>query len=189
MDIIVFDIETKETFEEVGGHFPERLSPSVVGLYSFNENRLLCFAEDEFTQMWPYFERAELVIGFNSNGFDLPILAKYYPPIKEIQSLDLLEEIKNSAGFRVKLDSVAEATLSKKKSGHGLEAIKMWHEGRIEELKKYCLDDVALTRDVYLYGKEKGQVLVTSFSGPQTIKVNFNPVIKARSTATLTLGL
>lgn len=187
-DIIVFDIETKETFEDIGGYFPEKLSPSLVGIYSFAKDELRGFTEDEFSELWPYFADADLIIGFNSDGFDIPILAKLYPPLKEIQSLDLLREIYVSAGHRVKLDSVAEATLGKHKTADGLEAIKMYREGRIEELRAYCLSDVAITRDVYNYGKEKGHILATSFSGPKEIKVDFNPIIIPRETTTLSLG-
>lgn len=188
-DIVVFDIETKETFDEIGGYFPEKLTPSLVGLYSFNKNELLTFTEEEFPKMWPYFEQAALIVGFNSDHFDIPILAKLHPTLKEIASLDMLTEIKNSAGHRVKLDSVAEATLGSKKSADGLEAIKMYREGRIDELRKYCAQDVAITRDVYAYGKEKGHILVTSFSGPKEVAINFNPEIKVRESSTLSLGL
>lgn len=187
-DIIVFDIETKETFDEIGGYFPDKLSPSLVGIYSFDKDELRGFTEDEFGQLWPYFDNADLIIGFNSDGFDIPILAKLYAPLRDIQSLDILTEIKNSAGHRVKLDSVAEATLGTHKTADGLEAIAMYREGRIEELRAYCLSDVAITRDVYLYGKEHGHILATSFAGPKQININFNPEIKPRAAAPLSLG-
>lgn len=187
-DIIVFDIETKESFDDIGGYFPEKLTPSLVGIYSFNNDELRSFTEEEFGQLWPYFDNADLIIGFNSDGFDIPILAKSYAPLRDIQSLDLLTEIKNSAGHRVKLDSVAEATLGTKKTADGLEAIAMFRDGRIDELRAYCLSDVAITRDVYLYGKEHGHILATSFSGPKQITINCNPEIKPRAAAPLSLG-
>ncbi|MFA5811488.1 MAG: hypothetical protein WC956_04060, partial [bacterium] len=52
------------------------------------------------------------------------------------------------------------------KSGSGLEAIRLWREGRMEELKRYCLDDVRLTRDVYEYGAAHGELFyVPKFGG------------------------
>jgi len=188
-DVIVFDIETKETFEDVGGYNPEKLTPSVVGIYSFDKDELRCFEESEFGQMWPYFDHAGLVVGFNSDHFDIPILAKLYPPLKNIQSLDMLVEIKNSAGHRVKLDSVAEATLNTNKTADGLEAIKMYREGRIAELKDYCLADVAITRDVYKFGRDNGYLLATSFSGPKKIAINFNRELVVTDSRPLSLGL
>ncbi len=188
-DIIVFDIETKETFDEVGGYHPQKLTPSVVGLYSFDKDELRCFEESEFGQMWPYFDNAGLIVGFNSDHFDIPILAKLYPPLKDIQSLDMLAEIKNSAGHRVKLDSVAEATLGSNKTADGLEAINMFREGRIQELKDYCNTDVAITRDIYKFGLENRYILVTSFSGPKKIPINFKRETKVNDARPLSLGL
>lgn len=187
-DIIVFDIETKESFDDVGGWYPERLNPSLVGIYSFDKDELRSFAEDEFSELWPILNQASLLVGFNSEGFDIPVLKKLYPPLAEIQSLDMLRVIKESAGFRVKLDSLAQATLGTAKSADGLEAIKMFREGRLDELRSYCLKDVEITRDVYLYGKKHGHVIATSLRGPQQIEVDFNPVITEPASQTLSLG-
>lgn len=188
-DIIVFDIETKETFDEVGGYFPQKLSPSLVGVYSFNKDELKSFTEEEFGQLWPYFDDAALLVGFNSDHFDIPILAKYYAPLKDIPSLDMLAVIKDSAGHRVKLDSLAEATLNSHKTADGLEAIKMWQEGRLDDLRSYCLADVAITRDIYNFGKQNGFVMATSFNGPKKIAVNFNRELEASDSRPLSLGI
>lgn len=188
-DIVVFDIETKESFDDVGGWYPERLNPSLVGVYSFQKDQFIGFTEDEFDRLWPIFNEADLIIGFNSEGFDIPVLKKLYPPLAEIQSLDMLRVIKDSAGFRVKLDSLAAGTLGTKKSADGLEAIKMYREGRLEELRSYCLKDVEITRDVYLYGKEHGHVKAASLMGEQVITVDFNPAITPKEAQVLSLGL
>ena len=52
-------------------------------------------------------------------------------------------------GKRVRLDQVAEATLGKKKSGHGLQAVTWWKQGEIEKIRQYCLDDVRITKEIY----------------------------------------
>jgi hypothetical protein len=76
-----------------------------------------------------------------------------------------MEDLERMLGHRVSLDSCAEATLGQKKSGHGLEAIQWYRQGKFELLTKYCLDDVRLTRDLYLYGKEHGQIFFISKDG------------------------
>ena len=58
-------------------------------------------------------------------------------------------EIEKRIGFRVKLDSVAQATLGIGKSGDGLQAVEFWRKGEIDKLREYCLQDVRVTRDVY----------------------------------------
>ena len=72
--------------------------------------------------------------------------------------MDLLKEIQKSAGRRMKLDQVAEGTLGIKKSGHGLDAIRWWKDGEIDKVKKYCLDDVLITKDIYEYALKNSKI-------------------------------
>ncbi len=51
----------------------------------------------------------------------------------------------------MKLDQIAQGTFNIDKSGNGLEAIVWWRQGDIDSLRKYCLDDVKITKDVYEY--------------------------------------
>lgn len=158
MKKVVFDIETSNIFSDVGKNDPALLDVSVVGIYDYDTDKYHAFEKEEFGQLWPILEKADLLIGFNSEHFDLPLLNKYYAgDLAKIQHLDILKEIKNSFGRRMKLDQIAEATLGIKKSGHGLEAVEWWRKGEKEKVKKYCLDDVRITKDVFEYAlKNKG---------------------------------
>ena len=51
----------------------------------------------------------------------------------------------------MKLDQIAEGTLGQNKIGKGMEATEWWKKGEIEKVRKYCLDDVRLTKEVYDY--------------------------------------
>jgi DEAD/DEAH box helicase domain-containing protein len=96
-----------------------------------------------------------MLVGYNSDHFDIPLLNKYYNgDLNSIKSLDLLVEIRKSLGRRVSLDQVAEGTLGRKKTGHGLQAIQWWKQGDIESIRKYCLEDVRITKDIYDYALE-----------------------------------
>ena len=109
--------------------------------------------------MWPVIERADILIGFNSDHFDIPLLNKYYSgDLTRIKSLDLLAEIKKSLGRRVSLDQVAEGTLGRGKSGSGLQAIEWWKKGDIDNLRRYCLDDVKITKEIYDYARENQKI-------------------------------
>jgi DEAD/DEAH box helicase domain-containing protein len=152
MKKIVFDIETKNTFAQVGSRDPAALDLSVVSIYEYDKDKYSSFLEGSLTKLWPILEDADLLIGFNSNYFDIPVLDKYYPgDLKKIRSLDLLEEIKKSLGKRVGLDAVASATLGHSKSADGLQAVSWWAEGKIDEIIKYCEQDVRVTKEVYDY--------------------------------------
>lgn len=149
---IIFDIETKNTFQDIGKSDPVFLDLSVVCVYNSETDKYKTYTQEELPALWPLLEKADMLIGYNSDHFDIPILNKYYPgDLTQIKSLDLLKEIKKSIGRRLKLDSIAEGTLGKKKTGHGLEAVAWWKAGEIEKIKKYCKEDVKITKELYDY--------------------------------------
>lgn len=156
---LAFDIETKNTFQEAGSNNPADLDASVVCVYDYETDQYGSYLEKDFKDIWPIIEKADMLIGFNSDHFDIPLLNKYYPgDLTKIKSLDLLKEIKDSLGRRIKLDTVAEATLGKKKIGHGLEAITWWKNGEIDKIIKYCLEDVKITKEIYDYALKNGSL-------------------------------
>jgi DEAD/DEAH box helicase domain-containing protein len=157
MRYIIFDIETQNTFNDIGKNEPALLDISVVSAYDSEEKKYYTVDIDELDTIWPVFERADALVGYNSNHFDIPILDKYYPgSLMEIKSIDILEDIKKSLGRRLKLDSVAEATLNTKKSGHGLQAITWWKQGELGKIKQYCEDDVKITKNLFFYIQKHG---------------------------------
>lgn len=160
MNYVVFDIETRNIFQDVGRADPSLLDISVVGVYDFSTDQYTSYVQEEFKRMWPIFERADMLIGYNSDHFDIPLLDKYYPgDLTRIKSLDLLKEIRESLGRRVRLDQVAEGTLGKRKNGHGLEAVEWWKKGEIDKIRKYCLMDVRITKEVYEYALQNNKLL------------------------------
>ncbi|MFA6270329.1 MAG: ribonuclease H-like domain-containing protein [Candidatus Paceibacterota bacterium] len=162
---IVFDIETSNIFQEVGSNNPADLNISVVGVYEYEGDKYSAFVQEEFGELWKIIENTDVFITFNGDHFDIPLLNKYYPgDLLKIKSLDLLKEMQKSAGRRMKLDQIAEGTLGTNKSGHGLDAVKWWRDGEVEKVKKYCLDDVRITKDVYEYAL-KNQKLIFKEGG------------------------
>lgn len=163
---VVLDIETQNSFQEVGEYDPALLKISLIGCYFYETNTYEAFLEADFPKLWPRLERAERIIGFNTLGFDLPVMAKYYAgDLLKIPQLDIMKELQSELGFRVKLDSVAEGTLGTGKSGNGLQAIEWWKKGEIEKIKEYCLMDVKVTKDVYEFGKQNGFVQIPDRNG------------------------
>lgn len=163
---VVFDIETQKTFDEVGGvNNREQLGVSYVGVYSYTTGKMHGFLEQDL----PLLEKILLkekptLIGFNSIHFDVPVLQPYFKRLKlaELPQIDLLKDIQDVLGHRLKLESVAQATILAGKSGSGLDAIRWYREGNFESLAKYCLDDVAVTRDVYEFGIRHGKIYYSS---------------------------
>lgn len=172
-DKLVFDIETKNTFDDVGGQQNLKdLDASVVGVYSYTDDAYTCFEEREFPKLGELFRRAHLLVGFSSKRFDLPILEKYFNfSLSSITHFDILEAIEKSFGRRVGLGFLAEANLGMGKTAHGLQAIEFWKNGEIQKLKEYCLQDVKITKDLYELIKNQGFLWVPQRNTSQMAKV------------------
>lgn len=160
MRYIVFDLETQNLFQEVGSNDPAALDISVATVYDSETDKYTTVTVDDIDKLWPIIEKADALVGYNSNHFDVPLLNKYYPgDLTQIKSIDLLEDIKISLGRRLRLDSVAQATVGAKKSADGLQAVRWWREGNVKEIMKYCEQDVKVTKEVFEYARKNGHVL------------------------------
>jgi len=161
---VVFDIETQKSFDEVGGkdNFG-KLGVSVIGAYIYGPGQYLIFEEHEIPAFEKLLQNAGRVIGFNIHHFDLAVLQPYISwNLKSLPTLDLMDDVKKSLGHRLYLDSLADATLGIRKSGDGLQALRWYKEGKMDEIKKYCLKDVEITKNLYEFGKKNGHVLFYS---------------------------
>lgn len=187
----VLDIETRNTFQDVGAYNPSLLQVSLVGVYFYETDTFEAFLQEDLPKLWPRLERLDRIIGYNLIGFDYPCLQSYYTgDMMKLPTLDLLMEIEKRLGFRIKLDDVAQATIGVGKSGHGLMAVEYWKKGEIEKLKDYCLQDVRVTRDIYEHALETQWVRYTDRMGQlQTIPLPiFPPQAEERKAINLSLG-
>jgi DEAD/DEAH box helicase domain-containing protein len=171
MKRITFDIETAGDFLSNGDF--SNLEITVVGTHDSQTGEYKGFFKEEFGEMWRLFESADILVGYNSDHFDIPILNRYYPgDLTKIKSVDLLKEVKNVLGRRLKLQSIAEATLGRGKSADGLQAMDWWAQGKKEEVKKYCVDDVRVTNELYEYAKKNGSLKYKDYEGVREIKLD-----------------
>ncbi|MBF0106545.1 MAG: ribonuclease H-like domain-containing protein [Deltaproteobacteria bacterium] len=182
---IVLDLETKKTFDDVGSRKAvDKLGISVVGVYRYETDEYLCFTEQEFGPLQNLLIDSSLIIGFNHVHFDLPALQPYLSlDVKKLICFDLMLEFQKLTGHRIGLDAVATATLGKGKIGSGLDAIHYYREGRWDELKKYCLEDVKITKEVFEYGiKNKKLLYKSKFSqNIKELKVNWSTYHKIKN--------
>jgi len=149
---------------------------TVVSIYEYENGSYRSFGENELGRLWPLFEKADRLIGYNSEHFDLPILDRYYMgDLKKIPHLDILKVIKEASGSRFKLNDIAKATLQIAKSADGLQAARWYEEGKIDEIKKYCEQDVRITKEIYEYGKKNKMLYYNTLIGElMPIAVNFD---------------
>lgn len=162
---IVLDLETQKTFEEVGGRGKNHLlKVSVAGIYDYSSDRFQVFREYEIPQLSSILQTADQIIGYNIKDFDFEVLRPYLNfDIYSVPCLDLLTEIEAVLNHRIKLEDVAQATLGAGKSGSGLEAIRLFKNGQWDDLSKYCLDDVKITKQLYDYASKNHKLLYRDF--------------------------
>lgn len=189
--IITFDIETYGEFGSGAKAF-EHLELTICCIHDSETDSYDSFLKEDLPRLWKILEHTDALVGFNSDHFDIPILNKYYPgDLTKILSIDLLKEISEKLGRRVRLDAIAEGTLGTKKSGHGLQAMQWWKEGNIKKLREYCLKDVEITRKVFDYALQHGSLKFKELGIKKDVKLDTSKWLIAgeRSTATLTKTL
>ncbi len=176
MDRLVVDIETKNTFQDVGGEQNiDKLEASLIGVYSYKQDAYFGLEEHEFDRLDDLFAKAELIIGFAINRFDIPVLKKYTRvDVTKIKTLDMFDEVQKRLGRRIGLGVLCEANLGIGKNGMGLDAIEYYKNGEIEKLKTYCLNDVKITKDLYEFVLNKKKLFVPDRMNPPGIFFDFD---------------
>ncbi|MCA9744140.1 ribonuclease H-like domain-containing protein [candidate division KSB1 bacterium] len=157
---IVFDLETQRRIDEVGGRSNfHQLGMSVAVLYDSASDSTEVYREEQANLLLDRLGSAPLIVGFNIIHFDFPVLSGYGAlDFRTLPTVDLMQHIVESAGFRLSLDNLVRTTLNAQKSASGLQAIQWFQDGNWQDLIDYCHDDVLLTRDLYEFGKEHGYV-------------------------------
>ncbi|MDD2657133.1 MAG: ribonuclease H-like domain-containing protein [Candidatus Pacebacteria bacterium] len=173
MRAITFDIESISD-SMVRGHIDvNEQELTVVAIHDSETGAYTSFFKEDLPRLWPILERADMLIGFNSDTFDIPLLNRYYPgDLTHIRSLDLLSEVAKVLGRRIRLQSIAEATLGRGKKGDGLKAGEWWKEGKRDKVAEYCIEDVRLTRELYDYALKHGILKYKDLRDKRDIKID-----------------
>ncbi len=160
MNIVFFDVETQRTFDEVGGrHNTRKLGLSAAVTYSTADSAFHHYTEATVADLIAELKAADLVVGFNVLRFDYEVLRAYTDErLDRLPTVDMLDHIHRRLGFRLSLDALASATLGINKSADGLQAVRWYREGRIQEVLDYCQQDVEVTRQLYEYGRQHKHV-------------------------------
>lgn len=173
MRAITFDIETANLFPTLSRTDMSQMELALVGIHDSETGEYSSYTQEELGQLWPIMERADLLIGYNSDSFDIPILNRYYPgDLSKIRSLDLLVEVHKVLGRRLRLQSLAEATLGRGKGGDGKQAVVWWQQGLVDKVRKYCIEDVRITRELYDYALENGKLKYKDLREKRDIQID-----------------
>ena len=171
-----FDLETQKSAEDVGGWGNIHKMGLAVGVvWDSLDREFFTYEEKDSAKLVEKLRTADLAVGINIIGFDYTVLQPYSDfDLQEINTFDMLVDVKKNLGFRLSLNHLAQHTLNAEKSADGLVSLQWYKEGKINKIIQYCKQDVEITRDLYLYGEKNGFVKYQSRSGnPRDLKVDW----------------
>lgn len=174
MKILILDVETSPHLSWHFGRWNQNIPPSA----TVHESRVICWAakwfgkkqtyfkaewedsgEDMFAVLWELLDEADVVVGYNSDKFDLRrinsefLRLKMTPP-SSYHKVDLFKQIKKSFGFSSnKLDSVLKELGLELKVGTG--GFRLWMDvmegvrAAQRKMKSYNKVDVLRTEQLY----------------------------------------
>ena len=175
MNFVYFDLETQKLFEDVGGRDASKLLLACGVTYSTAKNDFSVYWEKDAAALVAELKSADKVIGFNIKGFDYQVLQPYTPQenFRSFRSVDMLDDIFRTLGFRIGLDSLAKACLGATKTADGIQSVEWFRAGELDKVAEYCKADVDITRRVYEFGRDNGFVYYYSKLGSK-LKVTVN---------------
>ena len=167
-NIVYFDLETQRSFGDVGGFAHKaKMGVSVAVTFSTARGTYEIYTEKEMDKLGEELIRADLVVGWNHVQFDYPVLQPYvfHTLAEQTINLDMMLDMETRLGFRLKLDSVASASLGTGKSADGLDALRWWQEHKktgdfapLRKIAEYCAFDVKVTKCVHEYALAHGML-------------------------------
>jgi len=180
---VFFDLETKSFFDE-GISESSRLGVSIVSVYfrdtENGDSQMVSFWEHQVPDMWGLFRKADRIVGFNTMGFDVPVLKPYAPTdFSKLPHFDIYLKIKElNDGKAASLNRISKDTLGLTKVDDPANAIRYWQRGDSDSLallQKYCEADVLLTRDIYDFGRKNKYLRFTDrWNNPRLVPVDFS---------------
>jgi len=159
--VLVFDLETQLSAEEVGGWNEARqMRVAVAAVWDSLSDCVEVYDESRIGDLLAHLKSADLVVGYNVRRFDYEVLRGYtFENLNSLPTLDLLEVVERGAGKRLKLDSLAQGTLGVAKSADGLQSLAWFKAGELERVAEYCKHDVEITRDLLRYALQHGYLV------------------------------
>jgi DEAD/DEAH box helicase domain-containing protein len=168
MNLVFFDLESQNLFEDVGGRDNIAQLKVACGVtWSSQKNDFSVFWEKDIPALLEELKSATRVIGFNLRGFDYLVLQPYAPDMRfaSIPTLDLYLDLQKILGFSIGLDSIASASLGAAKTADGVKSVEWFRAGELDKVAEYCKADVDITRRVYEFGRDNGFIYYRSKLG------------------------
>jgi len=139
-----------------------------------------------------YLASFDRVVGFNTLAFDYRVIDGDLALIRKVartlhpadspqdiprwveealagKTVDMLADVYEWLGFRVKLELITGPTLGRKKTMNGILAPVEWGKRNRHQVIGYCRNDVELERDLYFYGFKHGRISYIDGRGSRNV--------------------
>lgn len=185
--VAVFDAEIKKRIEDCsnGWQSHDEMGVSVLVIFDYVTMRYRVFDDKNAAEAIAILSTYDLVVGFNTVGFDWKLIKATWPAMFPIKinpipdgavvredgcisrNFDILREIwltlrLDPDNFNpkthggYKLDDVAWDTIRMRKTANGALAPVMYQEGRIAEVIDYCIEDVRIEKTLFEFIAKHG---------------------------------
>lgn len=184
MSVIIYDVETLKTPEEVAPGVLGWQNPAGMGFgcavaYDYTRDQYLLYSTEKRDLLARDLMHADMVVSFNGLKFDDHVVMgdnENDAPWKDRHLDLLLEVVRSKFGVgtvreaeqkygavevhdgSIGLDGLAKGTLGLCKTAHGSKSPIIIREGRWDDVFAYNLNDVRLTRMIFEHAWQKGFV-------------------------------
>jgi DEAD/DEAH box helicase domain-containing protein len=164
--ILILDLETQRSAEEVGGwDRADRLGLAAAVTVDLEGTDWRVYREAEVRALAAELRAADRVVGFNLKRFDYAVLRGYGEDLADVPTLDLLEEVQARLGFRLSLGHLVQETLGQAKLADGLQCLAWYKAGLLDKVIEYCRADVDLTRRLLTFALDQGYLIYRDHAG------------------------
>lgn len=174
-NVIIFDLEIRHPIglNGVTWNTYDKMGISVGCLFDFQVMDYKVYLDDNLPEMTKRLNSADLVVGFNIEDFDIPLLNAHAPKVKEdVKTYDILWKSRYATGMKdpkflkgMKLDDHLLGTFgaSEMKTGDGAMAPVWFQEGKLAKVINYCIADVKREAKLFHHIVKNGWVKVPNY--------------------------
>ena len=104
--------------------------------------------------MWPIFEKADVLIGYNSTTpLDIPILNKYYPGRFVSHKIHRPDDRGAKGTWSAFTSSITRGSNARPRQRRRWTQsyLRWWAQGLVDKVREYCIEDVRITRELFDY--------------------------------------
>lgn len=177
-NIVVFDTEIQKTIDGIAVTWAEhhKMGLSVACAFDYRDGDYKVYFEKDGKELCERLNDADLVVGFNTKGFDNLLMRTFkgsnnepfLAPDSILKNWDILEQSRLATGWTenarfpkgLRLDDHLLGTFGESfmKTADGADAPKMFQDGHIGKLVTYCLADVRREKTLFEHIVQHGWV-------------------------------